>query len=105
MAQCALHLRRYNDALLINDTVRMVDAFRDLESFYNSKSSSAIDGTDFFLLGLFEGECQGFRRSRSFLLLSNRTSISCVCVCVCVEVLYQKYDSSCLGPLQRTRQS
>ncbi|XP_046894879.1 probable ATP-dependent RNA helicase DHX58 [Hypomesus transpacificus] len=54
VAQCALHLRRYNDALLINDTVRMVDAFCDLESFYNSKSSSAIDGTDFFLLGLFE---------------------------------------------------
>ncbi|XP_067089203.1 probable ATP-dependent RNA helicase DHX58 [Osmerus mordax] len=54
LAQCALHLRRYNDALLINDTVRMVDAFRDLESFYNSKSASAIDGTDFFLQGLFE---------------------------------------------------
>lgn len=54
LAQCALHLRRYNDALLINETVRMVDAFLDLMAFYSNKSSTAIDGTDFFLLGLFE---------------------------------------------------
>uniref|UniRef100_H2LFL8 RNA helicase n=2 Tax=Oryzias latipes TaxID=8090 RepID=H2LFL8_ORYLA len=54
VAQCALHLRQYNDALLINDTLRMMDAYRSLEEFYDSKTTTAMDGTDFFLLGLFE---------------------------------------------------
>uniref|UniRef100_UPI003AAF394D ATP-dependent RNA helicase DHX58 n=1 Tax=Centroberyx gerrardi TaxID=166262 RepID=UPI003AAF394D len=54
LAQCALHLRRYNDALLINDTVRMMDAYCSLEDFYSTKNSTAIDGTDFFLLGVFQ---------------------------------------------------
>uniref|UniRef100_A0AAQ5ZBE6 RNA helicase n=1 Tax=Amphiprion ocellaris TaxID=80972 RepID=A0AAQ5ZBE6_AMPOC len=54
LAQCAIHLRQYNDALLINDTLRMMDAYRSLEDFYTTKSSAAIDGTDFFLVGLFE---------------------------------------------------
>ena len=55
LAQCALHLRQYNDALLINDTLRMMDAYGSLEDFYNIKFITAIDGTDFFLLGLFQG--------------------------------------------------
>lgn len=54
LAQCALHLRQYNDALLINDTLRMMDAYRSLESFYDPKSDTAFDGTDFFLLGIFQ---------------------------------------------------
>ncbi|XP_047427691.1 probable ATP-dependent RNA helicase DHX58 [Mugil cephalus] len=54
LAQCALHLRQYNDALLINDTLRMMDAYRTLEQFYITKNATAIDGTDYFLLGLFE---------------------------------------------------
>lgn len=54
-AQCALHLRQYNDALLINDTLRMKDAYQSLEDFYITKFNSAIDGTDFFLVGLFQG--------------------------------------------------
>ncbi|XP_076121081.1 ATP-dependent RNA helicase DHX58 [Alosa pseudoharengus] len=54
LSQCAIHLRKYNDALLINDTVRMVDALRVLEEFYNSKEGFALDGTDLFLSGLFE---------------------------------------------------
>ncbi|GLD49089.1 probable ATP-dependent RNA helicase DHX58 [Lates japonicus] len=54
LAQCALHLRQYNDALLINDTLRMMDAYRSLEEFYITKSDTAIDGTDFFLVGLFQ---------------------------------------------------
>uniref|UniRef100_H3D2C6 RNA helicase n=1 Tax=Tetraodon nigroviridis TaxID=99883 RepID=H3D2C6_TETNG len=52
-AQCALHLRQYNDALLIHDTLRMTDAFRSLEDFYRSKVGTEIDGTDFFLVALF----------------------------------------------------
>uniref|UniRef100_A0A8C1HN98 RNA helicase n=1 Tax=Cyprinus carpio carpio TaxID=630221 RepID=A0A8C1HN98_CYPCA len=54
IAQCALHLRQYNDALLINDTVRMVDAFRGLDEFYSSKKTKLLDGTDIFLQGLFD---------------------------------------------------
>ncbi|CAG5898032.1 unnamed protein product [Menidia menidia] len=54
LAQCALHLRQYNDALLINDTLRMMDAFHSLQEFYDSKENTAIDGTDFLLLGLFQ---------------------------------------------------
>lgn len=52
-AQCALHLRQYNDALLIHDTLRMTDAFRSLEDFYHSKVDTEIDGTDFYLMALF----------------------------------------------------
>nr|AHX37213.1 RNA helicase [Oplegnathus fasciatus] len=54
LAQCALHLRQYNDALLINDTLRMMDAYGSLEDFYTPKVSTAFDGTDFFLVGLFQ---------------------------------------------------
>ncbi|XP_071323695.1 ATP-dependent RNA helicase DHX58 [Trachinotus anak] len=54
LAQCALHLRQYNDALLINDTLRMMDAYDSLEEFYNTKATKAMDGTDLFLLGLFQ---------------------------------------------------
>ncbi|XP_026180149.1 ATP-dependent RNA helicase DHX58 [Mastacembelus armatus] len=54
LAQCALHLRQYNDALLINDTLRMMDAYRSLEDFYIEKSITAMDGTDIFLVGLFQ---------------------------------------------------
>lgn len=56
LAQCALHLRQYNDALLINDTLRMLDAYHSLKEFYRAKDDTAIDGTDWFLLGLFQGE-------------------------------------------------
>uniref|UniRef100_A0AAY4CWN9 RNA helicase n=1 Tax=Denticeps clupeoides TaxID=299321 RepID=A0AAY4CWN9_9TELE len=53
-AQCAVHLRTYNDALLINDAVRMVDALQVVEDFYASRTATEIDGTDFFLSGLFQ---------------------------------------------------
>uniref|UniRef100_A0A1A8I431 RNA helicase n=1 Tax=Nothobranchius kuhntae TaxID=321403 RepID=A0A1A8I431_NOTKU len=53
LAQCAIHLREYNDALLINDTLRMMDAFRSLEEFYSTKAAKAFDGTDILLVGLF----------------------------------------------------
>nr|AUN88446.1 LGP2 [Oreochromis niloticus] len=54
LAQCALHLRQYNDALLINDTLRMIDAYRSLEEYYSKKRTNPIDETDTFLLELFE---------------------------------------------------
>ncbi|KAM6904440.1 ATP-dependent RNA helicase DHX58 [Xenentodon cancila] len=54
VAQCALHLRVYNDALLLNDTLRMMDAYRSLEDYYSTKGATAIDGTDIFLVKLFK---------------------------------------------------
>ncbi|NXG53391.1 DHX58 helicase, partial [Psilopogon haemacephalus] len=50
---CALHLRKYNDALLINDTVRMLDALRCLQHFYADKGD-AQDPTERFLTATFE---------------------------------------------------
>lgn len=52
---CALHLRKYNDALLINDTVRMVDAFQCLQQFYDTQKD-AKDPTEQFLSATFEGD-------------------------------------------------
>ncbi|XP_005049479.1 PREDICTED: interferon-induced helicase C domain-containing protein 1 [Ficedula albicollis] len=66
---CAEHLKKYNDALQINDTIRMVDAYNHLNNFYKEEKSkktvrsddddddepavSKQDETDEFLLDLF----------------------------------------------------
>ncbi|XP_063259928.1 ATP-dependent RNA helicase DHX58 [Prinia subflava] len=50
---CALHLRKYNDALLINDSVRMVDAFQCLQQFYSVERDKR-DPTEQFLTATFE---------------------------------------------------
>lgn len=52
---CALHLRKYNDSLLINDTVQMIDAFQYLEEFHDSEklTKTVLDQTDRFLSRLF----------------------------------------------------
>ncbi|XP_072225459.1 ATP-dependent RNA helicase DHX58 [Leuresthes tenuis] len=71
MAQCALHLRQYNDALLINDTLRMMDAYGSLEDYYNTKFTTAIDGTDFFLLGLFQENQVELKKLASNTLFEN----------------------------------
>lgn len=52
---CALHLRKYNDALLINDAVRMVDAFQCLQQFYDTQKDTK-DPTEQFLSTTFEGD-------------------------------------------------
>nr|XP_057905769.1 probable ATP-dependent RNA helicase DHX58 [Doryrhamphus excisus] len=54
LQQCAIHLRKYNDALLINDTLRMKDALEFLEEFYNIRMTTLIDSTDDFLFQLFQ---------------------------------------------------
>ncbi|XP_034282214.1 interferon-induced helicase C domain-containing protein 1 isoform X2 [Pantherophis guttatus] len=36
---CAEHLKKYNDALLINDTIRMIDAYNHLKNFYEEERS------------------------------------------------------------------
>lgn len=51
---CMLHLRKYNDALLINDTVRMIDAFQCLQQFYATERDMK-DPTEQFLTTTFEG--------------------------------------------------
>ncbi|XP_049629322.1 interferon-induced helicase C domain-containing protein 1 [Suncus etruscus] len=47
---CAEHLRKYNEALQINDTIRMIDAYNHLETFYNDekrkKSAAQEDYSD-----------------------------------------------------------
>ncbi|NXR29895.1 DHX58 helicase, partial [Cinclus mexicanus] len=50
---CAMHLRKYNDALLINDTVRMVDALQCLQQFYSTERDKK-DPTEQFLTATFE---------------------------------------------------
>ncbi|XP_062043425.1 interferon-induced helicase C domain-containing protein 1 isoform X2 [Lepus europaeus] len=78
---CAEHLRKYNEALQINDTIRMIDAYNHLETFYNNEREKKLavqedasdesdnddcggdednfnkpleqDGTDRFLMALF----------------------------------------------------
>ncbi|XP_015490425.1 interferon-induced helicase C domain-containing protein 1 isoform X2 [Parus major] len=70
---CAEHLKKYNDALQINDTIRMVDAYNHLDNFYKEEKSkktvrsdddddddepavSKQDETDEFLIGLFHAK-------------------------------------------------
>lgn len=57
---CALHLRKYNDALFINDTVRMRDAFEFLDMFYLEERfiRKSNDPTDVFLCRLFSDNCK-----------------------------------------------
>ncbi|NXI47394.1 IFIH1 protein, partial [Galbula dea] len=70
---CAEHLKKYNDALQINDTIRMIDAYNHLNNFYKEEKSkktvrsddddddaereiSKQDETDEFLMGLFHAK-------------------------------------------------
>uniref|UniRef100_I3M585 Interferon-induced helicase C domain-containing protein 1 n=1 Tax=Ictidomys tridecemlineatus TaxID=43179 RepID=I3M585_ICTTR len=39
---CAEHLRKYNEALQINDTIRMIDAYKHLETFYNDEKEKKL---------------------------------------------------------------
>nr|XP_020042167.1 interferon-induced helicase C domain-containing protein 1 [Castor canadensis] len=39
---CAEHLRKYNEALQINDTIRMIDAYNHLEYFYNDEKEKKL---------------------------------------------------------------
>ncbi|NXL88731.1 IFIH1 protein, partial [Alectura lathami] len=43
---CAEHLKKYNDALQINDTIRMVDAYNHLNNFYKELKSKKTVGSD-----------------------------------------------------------
>ncbi|KAM4033267.1 ATP-dependent RNA helicase DHX58 isoform 1-T2 [Anomaloglossus baeobatrachus] len=52
---CAVHLRKYNDALFLHDTVRMKDAYDLLEEFYITERfiKNSKDETDVYLYTLF----------------------------------------------------
>ncbi|XP_061464617.1 interferon-induced helicase C domain-containing protein 1 isoform X2 [Rhineura floridana] len=65
---CAEHLKKYNDALLINDTIRMTDAYNHLKTFYKEEKNKKMavneddedkpvasnpNETDTFLINLF----------------------------------------------------
>ncbi|XP_060101683.1 ATP-dependent RNA helicase DHX58 [Heteronotia binoei] len=66
---CALHLRKYNDALLINDTVRMIDAFQTLVEFYQVERAmkELEDVTERYLMQIFD------RNKEDLLALANNT--------------------------------
>ncbi|XP_068101774.1 interferon-induced helicase C domain-containing protein 1 isoform X2 [Hyperolius riggenbachi] len=62
---CAVHLKKYNDALQISDTIRMSDALIHLEKFYSDerkklserdidRGPEEINETDYFLINLFD---------------------------------------------------
>lgn len=57
----ALHLRRYNDALFIHDTVRAVDALAALQDFYDRErdTKTQVLRAERWLLALFDGEARG----------------------------------------------
>ncbi|XP_027721908.1 interferon-induced helicase C domain-containing protein 1 isoform X1 [Vombatus ursinus] len=44
---CAEHLRKYNEALQINDTIRMIDAYHHLKSFYNDEKEKKIAAQEY----------------------------------------------------------
>ncbi|XP_078667982.1 ATP-dependent RNA helicase DHX58-like isoform X2 [Branchiostoma floridae x Branchiostoma belcheri] len=54
---CAEHLRKYNDALVMNDTLRMSDAFQYLKEFYVKENDrrDVFDDTDEGLTQIFSG--------------------------------------------------
>ncbi|XP_062972546.1 interferon-induced helicase C domain-containing protein 1 isoform X2 [Elgaria multicarinata webbii] len=39
---CAEHLKKYNDALLFNDTIRMIDAYNHLNNFYKEERNKKM---------------------------------------------------------------
>lgn len=54
----AVHLRRYNDALLTHDTVRARDALDILQDFYHRERATKTQmlRAERWLLELFDGE-------------------------------------------------
>uniref|UniRef100_A0A8C6SH14 DEXH (Asp-Glu-X-His) box polypeptide 58 n=1 Tax=Neogobius melanostomus TaxID=47308 RepID=A0A8C6SH14_9GOBI len=54
MVRCADHLRQYNDALLIKDTLRMIDAYNSLRDFYMDTTPMDENKADVFLVELFK---------------------------------------------------
>ncbi|ELW54964.1 probable ATP-dependent RNA helicase DHX58 isoform X2 [Tupaia chinensis] len=60
----AIHLRRYNDALLIHDTVRAVDALTMLQDFYDKERATKVQilRAERWLLELFEGHRNALTR-------------------------------------------
>ncbi|CAI5786281.1 probable ATP-dependent RNA helicase DHX58 isoform X1 [Podarcis lilfordi] len=53
---CALHLRKYNDALMVNDTVRMIDAYKILDEFYLLENATKVlqNPAEQYLVRLFD---------------------------------------------------
>ncbi|XP_043910666.1 probable ATP-dependent RNA helicase DHX58 [Protopterus annectens] len=56
MRVCAIHLRKYNDSLMINDTVRMIDALSFLDEFFQKEKEKKrlLDGHDDFVFQVYE---------------------------------------------------
>lgn len=53
---CAIHLRKYNDSLMINDTARMIDALNYLDEFFSKEKQTKLlqDEHDRFVFQVYE---------------------------------------------------
>ncbi|XP_061557583.1 probable ATP-dependent RNA helicase DHX58 isoform X2 [Phycodurus eques] len=71
LQQCAIHLREYNDALLVNDTLQMENAVDSLEDFYSGRETTVIDDTDRFLVDLFKENQNKLRMLARDVLFEN----------------------------------
>ncbi|KAJ1135883.1 hypothetical protein NDU88_002312 [Pleurodeles waltl] len=101
---CALHLRKYNDALLIHDTVRMIDAFNTLEKFYTIEKlrRTQDDPTEQFLFRIFDENKQALSR------LANDTSYQNPKLQMLEKILMEHFGysaQSCGIIFTKTRQS
>ncbi|XP_053554957.1 ATP-dependent RNA helicase DHX58 [Bombina bombina] len=88
---CAVHLRKYNDALFTHDTVRMEDAFEFLEIFYIQErfTKSMDDPTNLFLCQLFEDNQARLLELSKDKLFENPKLLKLE------EILRDQFQSSC----------
>ncbi|KAJ7329142.1 hypothetical protein JRQ81_015316 [Phrynocephalus forsythii] len=101
---CALHLRKYNDALLINDTVRMIDAFNSLDEFYQREKilKDLQHPAEHYLVEIFD------KNRTQLLALAHNEDYENPNLAVLQEVLrdqFQEEKSSRGIVFSRTRQS
>ena len=81
MRVCAEHLRRYNEALHLSNTIRMKDAFSFLHKFYKEEKKKKmapeedepikITETEMFLFQLFKGTAQYWSDNTSTEFVDN----------------------------------
>ncbi|XP_074835035.1 ATP-dependent RNA helicase DHX58 isoform X2 [Carettochelys insculpta] len=100
----AVHLRKYNDALLISDTVRMIDAFHALDEFYQQEKATRVlqDPTEDFFVGTFD------KNKRALQALASDSRYENPKLSKLQEILQEQFGSlgrSCGIIFTRTRQS